>query len=360
MQSAPERKSAAGRSPGPVRRGTVAKALLVLIPAVLIVAGMGYFAIQIATEKPEAESTGLELSGAELERNLERTRVAVETYINKGEFESADTILASALRQLPNNQELRILNAELRMMQERPVEAYEEIKMAYKIGPEDPELRYLAASYANQAGLVGDAIAETRKAIAMSDRPDVRYFRFLGALQFKEGEIADARATLLIALRNDDSQPQIYGMLAEMDLSEGGSEKGLEFARKAKELDPDQFAYRVTESRLLRRLGRLEESLTVLTSIDEYTRLTNAPVLRDVILTLQALDQRDKAADFATRAAQASPDNREIAMMAADALDAAGRLEQAVEFAQRARMLGHPNGDARLDHLRQKLAEASS
>jgi len=338
----------------------VAKALLVLIPALLIVAGMGYFAIQIATEQPQSESTGLELSGAELERNLERTRVAVETYINRGEFESADTILASALRQLANNQDLRILNAELRMMQDRPLEAYDEIQKAYKIGPDDPELRYLAASYANQAGLVEDAMAEARKAIAMSDQPDVRYFRFLGALQFKEGQVADARATLLIALRNDDSQPQIYGMLAEMDLSEGATEKGLEFARKAKELDPDQFAYRVTEARLLRRLGRLEESLSVLTSIDEYTRLTNAAVLRDVVLTLQALDQKDRAADFALRAAESSPDNRDIAMLAADAMDAAGRLEQAVDLANRARMLGHPNGEARVEHLQQKLADASS
>lgn len=360
MQSVHKQEVAIRKIRRPVRRGTMAKALLVLIPALVIVAGMGFFAIQIATETPEAESTGQELSGAERERNLERIKVAVDTYFLRDDLESADAILADALRQLPNNQDLRLLNAELRLLQDRPVEAYDEIQMAYKIGPDDPEIRYAAANYANQAGLTEDAITEVRKAIAMSQNPDIRHFRFLGALQFKAGRIPDGRATLLIALQQDDQQPEIYGMLAEMDLSEGGSEKGLEFARKARELDPDQFAYRITESRLLRRLGRFEDALASLTSVDEYTRLTNAVVLRDVVITLQALEQRDRAADFAVRGAQASPESREIAMIAADALDAAGRLEDALEYADRARMLGHPNGEARVEHLRRKLADASS
>jgi len=360
MQSVHEQETAIRKFRRPVRRGTVAKALLVLIPALVIVAGMGYFAIQIATEQPEAENAGRDLSGAERERNLERIKVAVDTYFLRDDLDAADAILSDALRQLPNNQDLRLLNAELRLMQGRATEAYDEIQKAYKIGPDDPELRYLAASYANQAGMTEDAIAETRKAIAMSQRPDIRYFRFLGALQFRAGRIPDARATLLIALQQDDRQPEIYGMLAEMDLSEGGSEKGLEFARKARELDPDQFAYRISESRLLRRLGRFEEALATLTSVDEYTRLTNAAVLRDVVMTLQALDQRDRAADFAVRGAQASPESREIAMLAADALDVAGRLEEAVDYANRSRMLGHPNGEARVEHLRRKLADASS
>lgn len=321
---------------------------------------MGYMAIQIATEEPVADENATDLSGAELERNIETTRSAVQAYFDKGDFEAAETILASALRRLPNNQTLRMLNAELRMWQERPEDAYLEMQQAYKIGPDDPELRFAAANYANEAGLTEDAIAEARKAIAMSPSPDPRFFRFLGAMQYKAGRLADARGTLLISLRQNESQPQVYGLLAEMDLSEGGSEKGLEFARRAKELDPDEFAYRVTESRLLRRLGRLEDALAVLTGIDEYTRLTNVAVLRDLILTLQALDQRDRAADFAVRAAEASPSSGEIAMVATDALDAAGRLDQAVEMARRARMLGHPNSEARLEHLIAKRDESSS
>lgn len=359
MQRLTDRESVSFAPSRSARRGTVAKALLVLIPAVAIVAGMGYFAIQLATEKPEPENS-LELSGAELERNLERTRIAVQAYFDEGNFEAADTILSSALRQLPNNQDLLKLNAELRMWQNRPEEAYLEMQKAYKVGPDHPELRYAAANYANEAGLIEDAIAEARKAIVMSERPDTRFYRFLGAMQFKAGRVADARGTLLIALQQNDAQPQVYGMLAEMDLAEGATEKGVEFARRARELDPDQFAYRVTEARLLRRLGRLEDALAALTGIDEYTRLTNAAVLRDVILTLQALGQHDRAADFAERAAEASGTSAEIVMMTADALDAAGRLEAAVEYAQRARMLGHPNGEARVEHLRNKLASSSS
>ncbi|MFG0294043.1 MAG: tetratricopeptide repeat protein [Phycisphaerales bacterium JB065] len=341
------------------RRGTVAKALLILIPALVIVAAMGYFAIRLATEEP-VEDTTTELSGAELERNLIRTRQAVETYFLQENFEAADSILAAALKKVPNSQDLRLLNAELRMHQGRPGEAYEEMQKAYKIGPDDPEYRYAAAGYAKAAGLIEDAMAEVRKAIAMSDTPDIRFFVFLGALQMQQQRLADAQATLLIALQQDPEQPIIYGMLAEIDLQQGGSEKGLEFARKARDLDPNQYAFRVTEARLLRRLGRLEDSLAVLTAIDEYTRLTNAAVLHDVILTLQALDQKDRAADTAMRAAEASPTDAQIMMMAADAMDAAGRLEKAVDLATRARMLGHPNGQARVEHLQRKLAEASS
>ncbi len=69
-------------------------------------------------------------------------------------------------------------------------------------------------------------------------------------MQFKAGRVADARGTLLIALQQNDAQPQVYGMLAEMDLAEGATEKGVELARRAR-TDPDQFAYRVTEARLL-------------------------------------------------------------------------------------------------------------
>jgi tetratricopeptide (TPR) repeat protein len=342
------------------RRGSIAKALLVLIPAVVIVAGMGYMAIQIASEQPEATDDSTRLSGVELERSLETIRSAVQTYFDQEEYESADTILSSAIQRLPNNHHLRALNAELRMWQGRPAEAYEQMQLAYKIGPDHPELRYAAANYAHQAGMLEDAMNEVRKAIAMSDRPDVRYFRFLGAVQNRAGEIADARATLMIALAIDDEQAAVYGMLAEMDLREGGTEKGLEFARRARQLDSDQFAYRVTEARLLRRLGRLEDSLAALTSIDEYTRLTNVPVHRDVVLTLQALDQHARAAELASRAAEASPSSAEMAMIAADAMDAAGRLDQAVDFARRARMLGHPNGDARLEHLQGKLDRDSA
>jgi tetratricopeptide (TPR) repeat protein len=357
MQSSQQQKSAFR---GIVRRGTVAKALLVLIPALVIVAGMGYFAIQIATEAPQDQESSLDLSGAERERNLERIRTSVQAYFQQGDFESADAILASSLRQLPNNQDLRLLNAELRMWQERPEEAYQEMQMAYKIGPDSPEYRYAAAGYAHAAGLIDSAIEEVRMAIARSEEPDIRFFQFLGALQMQKGERADASGTLLIALQQDPEQATLHGMLAEIDLQEGGTERGLEFARRARELDPDQFAYRITEARLLRRLGRLDDSLAALTAIDEYTRLTSVPVLRDVLITLQALGQHDRAAEFASRAAEAAPTDAQIVMMAADAMDAAGRIEDAIKFATRARMLGHPNGDARVEHLQRKLSDASS
>ncbi len=65
------------------------------------------------------------------------------------------------------------------MWQDRPEEAYLEMQKAYKVGPDHPELRYAAANYANEAGLIEDAIAEARKAIVMSERPDTRFTGFL-------------------------------------------------------------------------------------------------------------------------------------------------------------------------------------
>ncbi len=97
MQRLTDRESVSFASSRSARRGTVAKALLVLIPAVAIVAGW-------ATSR----STGDGEAGAgELARALwcrtraepERTRVAVQAYFDEGNFEAADTILSSALRQ---------------------------------------------------------------------------------------------------------------------------------------------------------------------------------------------------------------------------------------------------------------------
>lgn len=315
---------------------------------------MGYMAIRIATEPAEGTAQSETLSGPELDRHIETIRGAVQNYFDRGELEPAETILSSALQKQPNNKTLRTLNAELRMWQGRAVEAYEEMQIAYKVGPDSPELRYAAAYYANEAGLFEDAITEARRAISLSTRPDLRFYQFLGALELKLNRIADARATLMLALAIDDSHAPIYGMLAEMDLREGGTEKGLEFAIRARQLDPHQVAYRVTEARLFRRLGRLDAALSTLTGIDEYTRLTNFPILRDVVVTLQGLGQHDRAADFASRAAEASPSDVDIMMLSADAMDAAGRLNEAIEFARRARMLGHPHGDARVEHLTAK------
>ena len=55
--------------------------------------------------------------------------------------------------------------------------------------------------------------------------------------EVQAGRVADARGTLLIALQQNDAQPQVYGMLAEMDLAEGASDvydEALDVARDHK------------------------------------------------------------------------------------------------------------------------------
>lgn len=259
--------------------------------------------------------------------------------MQRSEWSKASTILAAAAAEHPGDQEVRIALAEALLAQRKNAESYEQYEKALAIGPREPKLEFAAGQVAAQAGLTERAI-EHFSMVQSADPRNAAAPLMLGMMQRQAGQLDAAKASLLRAANLDPASAFAWGALADIALGENNLGLALQHIGKARQIQPESKEWRLIEARTLARQGEPEKALLVLLPMDPSQRREPA-VVRLIAQCHGMLGRHGDAAAAWVEAAAGEPENADVHMEAATALERAGQSAQALEHAKRAEALGH-------------------
>jgi len=298
------------------------------------------FALVRAVGSGAAEAEGAqEGSGVARERTVQRLLESVQTYVREGEPAKAEAILSSAVGQYPDDQDLRLAYGQLLMQAGRHDAAFEQYDAASRAGPIDAEEHFAAGTLAASAGRLEDAARHYDMA-QRADAGNARYPLYLAQIQLKLGLKSEATASLVRASVIDDANPQVWGSLASVALSENKANMALQHIAKARALEPESRDWRLLEARALKRLGRPEEGLATLRALGDAV-LADDESLKAMAECLGMLGEAGEAVALYERALAARAPTPELLFEAALWAERAGEAGRALELARRAAALGH-------------------
>lgn len=266
-----------------------------------------------------------------------------------GNLGAAETVLREGVAQFAQDQQLRLVYGRLLVRMERYADAYAQYEAALAIGPRE-------AAVEHEAGTVASVLGEHRRAVEhfaaaqTKDPSKAVYALHLGAAQTRVGEVDAAQASLVRSTVLDPGSAAAWGALADLALRRNQGSLAVQHARKAREIEPDQPAWRLLEARGLKREGDAEGALGVLVALADAQRL-EPEYTRTEAECLGLLGRTAEAADRYERAAQARPDDGPLAMEAALWAERAGRPERALALARRSLAAGHPPASGLVERL---------
>lgn len=325
---------------------------LLVVVALAIVGAGAWFVLGpgAGSGDEEAQASQNPANEATPAHAIEAALGAARSYRASEEFAKAEAVLRAAVEEHVDDQALRLAYAEVLMDLQKTGLAYEQYEAALAIGPRDPLIEFSAGTLAMSAGRPDRALEHYSMA-RTAEPGNAEIALFLGAVQHQLGMIPEAKASLLSSLTLDDSRAEAAAMLAQISLDENDAEIALSYVRRAREAEPEQIAHRILEARILRRLNKPEEALTLLMALPEE-QLFQPMVLELCGASMGLLNQRDEAAKLYERAMEHNPSEPEFVFQAALWHERAGNTERAIELAKRASMMGH--------ELASKMAERLS
>ncbi len=323
--------------------------LVAVLPAVAVVALLAVGLGVLLGERP-GDLQGSDLRGVEGAIAAEQIIAAAEGALRNDDAAKAHEILEQAIYRLPTEQTLRLLLAEAKMRLGDPAGAYEQTDAAIAIGPDHPEYRHAAGMYADEAGLLEQAVVHYGKAQQL-DPSNPKYALFLAVAQQKLGRTADAKKNLLVATAIDPSIADAWGLLAEIALQENRTSVGLQHVRRARDLEPASAAWRVIEARLHRRNNDPQRAADVLFGISEFQRSRDPVILEELATCLGQLGDPGRAAMLYVNACSGAPDDSDLHFRAALWLERSGQTERALTYAAEAARRGHAQAAALVDRL---------
>ena len=330
------------------RRGIAQAAVLVLLVVLLagvvgaivwgVRGGAASAGASVAAPVPDGRSASIEAS-------LDAAR----QYLDANEAGRAEAVLTSAVGEFPDDAPLRLALAEVLLHGERKDEAYAQFEAALAIEPDAPEVHFAAGTLASTIGRLDRAIEHYSMARSASPE-ESRYALFLAAVQLEAGDREEAKVNFLHALHLDPTNPSAAAALSQIALDENDRELALNYARRAREIEPGELAYLVLEARALRRLGRAEEALGMILALPE-AQLYQPGVLSLAGECLGLLRRPGEAAALYEDAAGVHPGEAVYPYEAALWFERAGDAEKALSMATRAQMLGHPQAPGVIERL---------
>lgn len=329
---------------------------LVAIGAALLVIFMKRPAASSAPATPPsstADAAPRLIDPAAIDQILE----SIALYRRQNQPAQAQAVLTSSLAQYPQEQRLYLAGAELMLDAQRPADAYAHYEKALAIGPRLPEHEFAAGTLANSLGRTERAI-EHYSAAQTADASNPDYPLYLGLVQLKAGQNRAAEASLLRAIHLRDATPVAWASLADLALREGRLDVASNHIAKARALDPTSVPFRLIAARLLNRQAKAQEAAALLTPLGPEDRLT-APVLKLLGESFGLLNQPAQALAQYRAAVVAHPDDRDLALEAAQWARRAGAMSEARQFATRAQELGHPDAPALLSALNSSPTSSS-
>ena len=202
----------------------------------------------------------------------------------------------------------------LRALDNLPAAA-EALEQALRLRPDAVTWRVELALVHLERGWHGEALAELNQAIAAApDLPKVWRARALLAI----GQVENARADLIEALRRDPRDAESYALLAEILLDLGHTTQALDSARRAVALQPDNSQHRRILARTLRASDRRTEAVEQLSRV--LNDLSPAQWWEELADDHLALGNLPAARAALERAAAAAPDHAAVRFRLGDVL----------------------------------------
>jgi tetratricopeptide (TPR) repeat protein len=207
---------------------------------------------------------------------------------------------------------------------------------AVELAPKNAGLHHSAAVIFDLAGRPEDALALYQRASDV-EPSNTQYLLYLAQAFTRAEEYPKATAALVKLLQIDKDEPWAYACLAEIDLAEKRLDMAADHIRKARELNPDETSFRITESRILRRHGKPKDALELLLPLPEADQLTEAATF-EIASGYAMLGDHEKAAQAWERCYRADPRNWRAACEAGEAFVRAKQFESAKAWLEIARL----------------------
>lgn len=277
---------------------------------------------------------------------------SARTLSSEDDHVKAEAILAEAVRQYADNQELRLALANEYLELKKPKEAYEQYTAALTIGPRDPKIEFTAGTVASTLAMPERAV-EHYSAAQSADPTNADYPLYLGQVQAKQGQSDAAKASLLRAAKLNPERAIIWGTLADIALRENNANLAAQHAGKARKLDPSNSVFRLIEARAYNRIGKPEEALELLIAMPDADK--RLPEIMKLMSDSYGMLQRprDAALLYAVVADEDKTD-AESAFEAGVWFEKAQDAAKASEYLKRAALLGNESASKVLERIEQK------
>mgnify|MGYP001157853922 CR=1 FL=1 len=300
----------------------------------------GWTLYRVAAAPAETPEGGPSGPGVAPVGTVEAVLATVKRLRDGGQPGAAEKVLSDAVRQFPADQDLRLAFADLLMTQRRWDEAYDQHLAAIEIGPVPAGVEFAAGTLANMTNRPALAAAHYANAMRLDpNAPD--YPLYLASVQLKLNQTQDAKASLAIAGRLAPDRAQVWGMLAQIALSENKLGIAAQQVERARQLQPEQPAWVLMEARIRKREGDPARALDLLHTLPQQE--LDAP--GTLALLAECYGMLGRPGDAASRyldAAGRDPKDPDLAFEAALWLERTGEHAEAVRWATRAAELGHP------------------
>ena len=191
---------------------------------------------------------------------------------------------------------------------------------AAQLRPTHAGFQSAAGVAAQQAGMLDEAVACFERAQS-ADGANAQHPLYLGQVLLQSGDVARARACFERASALAPESPWPISALAVLELQMGNAPVALELAQRARTLDPQADQLRVVEAKVLRKLGRHADVLTLLLALPPKSRGSEA-FAWEIASAHESLGDR-------VAAAAAWGEWAEVCASAEAAADAARRWEDA-------------------------------
>lgn len=276
---------------------------------------------------------------------------SARAFMAQNKWTNAEAILAPAVVNTPDDQNLRIARAETLAGLKRFGDAYNQYEKALAIGPREPKIEFAAGITASHANMIDRAVEHFSMA-QTADPREPSYALWLGQMQRKQGNVEACKASLLRAANLDQNNALIWGTLADIALGENNVNIAIQHIARARTLQPDASEWRILDARAHKRKGEPDKALAILNGIASQQRM-EAPVARMISECYSMLGRPADAASTLGDASLAAPTDGALAFDAALTFERAGNLTKAVEFAKYAKALGNPSAPKLLAKLGQ-------
>lgn len=332
----------------PLKRG-----LLALLLVGLIAGAVGVTAWLARAPSPPAQPGDPRTDNAPGVADPESAQeliTSARAMINTGRTSAALALLESGTARYPQDQALLATFGEALMHEERMQEALVAYQQAIFLGPDRAEYRDIAGTLAFTLGDYELADAQYARAQAL-DPSNPRYPLYRAQVQRRLGQDAAARASLVLVTRLDPTVSEAWASLAGIALDAGRPTVAQQHIEKARELEPGNLAYLVTESIVHRRQNDPERAATLLLSLDEVVRANDDAVLRELGLAFGLMGQPGRAVEEYRKAVARFPNDAGLRLALAEWHERVGDAVAALREARRAQQLGNPDAGVVVDRL---------
>ena len=149
--------------------------------------------------------------------------------------------------------------------------AEQQLRRAVSLAPNDAESHWAFCSVLPAVGLLGEGIAEARKALSLNPL-DPGYGRWLARLLLYAGDFSGAVAQGEKIIELDESYFLAYLDLGSAHLAQGEPEQALQWYRKGQGLESSVRSYDAFIVRALADLNREDEAEEILARLEEESR----------------------------------------------------------------------------------------